>query len=217
MARKSRRKRAAPRKFTHRELALLRASFHAGESSVSLGKRLGRRPSVISSRWRRMGLCRGPTKTLKRWTHRENAILRKRVGDRRRIIARDLGRSGYSVHARYRAMKLNSPRYLKSIQDPDARYAYEPWLQCEDAELWELRHEHVCAVAAHLDRSISAVWNRSRKLGIKRRWRQKQKAEQEKHARRFAALRKKGLTSVQIGERFGISPSSVSKIWNVSI
>lgn len=131
-----------------------------------------------------MGLCRGATRTVKKWTRPENAILRKRVGELRRDIARDLGRSIYSVHNRYGALKLNSPRYLASLHNPDARFAYEPWLPCEDAELRKLNSEHIADVAASLDRSIKAVKSRAYKLGIKRGWRLRQKQEQEVLAKR---------------------------------
>ena len=162
-----------------------------------------------------MGLCRGTPRTIKKWTGRENAVLRKRVGDLRREVAKDLERSTFSIQSRYGAMKLNSPRYLNSLRD--ARFAYEPWLPCEDAELRKRSSEHIADVAASLDRSIAAVRSRSYKLSIKRGWSLRQKAEQEVLAKRFAALRKKGLTSIQIGERFGVRPRKVMYLWNCSV
>jgi len=114
-------------------------------------------------------------------------------------------------------MKLHSPRYLEALHNPDARFAYEPWLPWEDAELRTLRSEHIADVAACLDRSIGAVGSRSYRLGIKRGWRLSQKAEQEVVARRFAALRKKGLTRLQIGERLGLSQGKVKYLWACSL
>lgn len=134
------------------------------------------------------------------------------MGDRRRSVAKELGRSKYAVQNRYGALKLNSPRYLNSLRD--ARFAYEPWLPCEDAELRKLSALHVADVAADLDRSISGVRNREHKLGIKRGWHLTKRAAGEALAVSVYRLRRMGVANWQVAERLGITTCSASALYH---